>query len=514
MAVALYNRSNSFSPYTGAIGTRGGMSADSSDGYSYTPATAQAGGFYYSPTGEDIRGYDTDKYGSPQEAFLDSTSGFSSGLNAIVKQLNLDPKVVANALSQARPDELQWMGSPAALLRLAAQYDPSISQAAEQYIAQNPQQFQGGQQTTADLWASGQRPQSMHSNDYADIAKGIAFVASMGVAGGALAGAEAAGGGAGLAGLGEGAVGGAAGGFAGAGAAGGGAGLAGLGGAAAAGASGGLGGGSVGAGLGEAASAGAAGSGGNFLSQGNSVAGATNPYEGVMDALANPSGAGNTAATGPLANGAAGNIANGGSLGDTLTQLMSGSGSGGINTPFGNYGLKDLLGAGFNYLNQANTANKLNDTANQAGAMSDPANRPASVTMQQQYLNYLNNPSAYVNGIGAPMLAAITQGIPPSIAKSGNYGAVMGDAAKQAAGVIAGNYNGFLSNLGSQTGLNQGTGGAGQVYGTLAGQSALLQNSAYSGLGTLLSKLNFGGSGGSGGGNPPLNNSVFGTDSI
>jgi len=210
----------------------------------------------------------------------------------------------------------------------------------------------------------------------------------------------------------------------------------------------------------------------------------TNPFEQYVNGGLG-SEFGTTSAGGPLANGTMGNLANG-TLQQNLASLM-GSGNG-ISTPFGNIGLKDILSTGFNLLNNNRLSGNLSDAANRAASLSDPSQRPGSQQAFATAMDYVNNPSKYYNNQGKATADLIMQGVPSAIAKSGNWGNVVANAGTNIAGALSQNYNGFLSNLFGQTGLNQGTGGAGSVYGSLAGPAAGADSAGYAGLGSLLGK--------------------------
>lgn len=550
MAIAYYDSNgNAYDPTTG--GQPGTYTYDPDMGAIFTPVTNPvAGQQYFAGNGQNTttyNAYDDTKYSSPQLARLDNLGGqngqTSAGLAQVIQQLGLDPTAVQQGLSawsaQNPSNNINWLGSPTAYLQAAAEGNPSLAPTINPFVQANQANFNTGQAATAAATQAQHSPQSMHGDDYEDIAMGIASILGMGAVGGAFAGAGAAGdglaagatgafdtGGATGAGLlGEG--GGTAGGLTATGAAGGleGSGLeqaiAAAQGMAAPGAAGeGLTagatgafdtGGATGSGLlNGAADDGLAGTAPGVLGNGS------NAYESVINGLSNPSGAsaatnpfeaqvgsslggqGATTATGPLANGIGGQLANGG-LGSTVSTLANGGSIGGT-TASGANGLAsaaqsyltnptNYLSTIGNFLNQQNLGSSLGNIANTAGSMNNQANNPEAQAAYGTFMNYVNNPSAYINNVGAPITNAIVQGLPPSIAKSGNLSGSLAAAITAGNSALSQNYNGFLSTLGSQTGLEQSAGNAGGVYGNLAGQGAVANASAYSGLGSLIAGL-------------------------
>lgn len=158
----------------------------------------------YAPNGIDVTGlksYDTSAYTSPFLAYLDNLGGqngqTSKGLSQVVIQLGLDPQAVQQGLqnwSASNPsNNINWLGSPVAYLQAAAEGNPDIAGVINPYVAQNQGEFNQGQSETALATQLQHSPQTMHGGDYAMIAAGIGSVLSMGAAGGAFAGAEAAG---------------------------------------------------------------------------------------------------------------------------------------------------------------------------------------------------------------------------------------------------------------------------------------------------------------------------------
>lgn len=472
--------------------------------------------------GGGVLAYDDSKYSSPALAWLDNMPGRqwgagSNGLSSLVTQLGLDPVKVLQAANQARSSGLwdpSWDSGPQSDLQRILQADPSLMTPQVQALL-NSQQFQqqsqAGQQQSSNSYDVDNPAQSMHANDYYTIAAGLGSILGAGYLGGAfsgLSGAADAGAGAWTSGYdlaGD-------------------TGLQGISGASAADT----------AGLSEfggnpavfngaslPSTGGASGSGIGGGAGGTGGLGAANPYETVINGLTNSSatnpfeaqvgsslgGQGVTSATGPLANGLGGQIANGG-LGSTISGLANGgsiggtsaSGANGLGSAITSYASNptNYLSTIGNLINQSNLASNLSGIANQAGSMSNQANNPEAQAAYSQFMNYVNNPSAYINNVGAPITNAIVQGLPPSIAKSGNLAGSLSAAITSANSALSGNYNGFLATLGSQTGLQQGTGNAGSVYGNLAGQGAVANASAYSGLGSLLAGLGKSATSGSG----------------
>lgn len=528
MAIAYYDSNgNAYDPTTG--GQPGTYTYDPDMGAIFTPVTNPvAGQQYFAGNGQNTttyNAYDDTKYSSPQLARLDNLGGqngqTSAGLAQVIQQLGLDPNAVQQGLSawsaQNPSNNINWLGSPTAYLQAAAEGNPSLAPTINPFVQANQANFNTGQAATAAATQAQHSPQSMHGDDYEDIAMGIASILGMGAVGGAFAGAGAAG---------DGLAAGATGAFD-------------TGGATGAGLLEGTGfGGSIGAtgAAGEGLTAGATGAfdtggatGSGLLDTGGasgSISGGgaggvaagngSNAYESVINGLSNPSGAsaatnpfeaqvgsslggqGATSATGPLANGIGGQLANGG-LGSTVSSLANGGSIGGT-TASGANGLAsaaqsyltnptNYLSTIGNFLNQQNLGSSLGNIANTAGSMNNQANNPEAQAAYGTFMNYVNNPSAYINNVGAPITNAIVQGLPPSIAKSGNLSGSLAAAITAGNSALSQNYNGFLSTLGAQTGLEQSAGNAGGVYGNLAGQGAVANASAYSGLGSLIAGL-------------------------
>lgn len=513
MAIAFVDSSGN--AYTGQLAQ--GNDPETGSANLINPGSVTSPGAWYNSTdgstsGGMVHSYDTSAYSSPELAYLDmmNPQGQGAGLSAVVQQLGLDPKQVIQGIqawqAQNPTNNITWLGSPAAILQSAAEGNPSLASVVQPYVAANQQQFNAGQAQTAKEWVDGHPAMEMHGTDYAQIAAGMASILGMGALGGAFAGVGA-GAGAGTGGLSEALPAG----FSTGGEAGLDAGIA-----------GGTGGLSeplnfAGSGLG----GGAGGAGGTGGIVGDSLGGTapgvagdgTNAYESVINGLSNPTsatnpfeaqvgsslgGQGATSATGPLANGIGGQLANGG-LGSTVSGLANGGSIGGT-TASGTNGLAsaaqsyltnptNYLSTIGNFLNQQNLGSSLGGIANTAGSMSNQANNPEAQAAYGTFMDYVNNPQKYISNVGAPIVNGIVQGLPPSIAKSGNLSGSLAAAITAGNSALSQNYNGFLATLGSQTGLQQGTGNAGSVYGNLAGQGAVANASAYSGLGSLVAGL-------------------------
>lgn len=149
--------------------------------------------------------YDTSQYSSPELAYLDNFNnwgGQSKGVSQYVQQLGLDPRAVINGLQKwqagGQGNTTDWLGSPQAMLYAAGQGDPSLASKINPWFQQqqNQDQFNQHQQQGGIDWQRAHPAMEMHTNDYMDILKGMALVASMGAAGGAFAGGEALGAGA------------------------------------------------------------------------------------------------------------------------------------------------------------------------------------------------------------------------------------------------------------------------------------------------------------------------------
>lgn len=496
MAQVYYNPST-LQPYTGQVYNNDG------NGTSGT----------FDGSGNQLSAYDSSQAASPAQAELD---GVQPGLYQTVTSMGLDPTQAATALYNYQYSTgrgLNDVGSIGAALSAIGQGGyAAATPAAAQWISQNQGAYTQGQAFMAKAQQEDNPAMSMHESDYQTMAEGIGLIAGAGAIGGAFGGAGLGAGGSGFtAGMGGadglGGLGGGVGASTGLNAAGGiaagdaldaGGGLASTTDGSIIG--GGSGGGIAGGGGGGALAAQDAASGIPGLSNSDlaSLAPTSDPLaagaSGTTGGLLTPGGA--TASQlqdlGTLAPGSS--ISSAGT-GSQLSQLMSNIGSGNFSGALNNAGSlltpspSNLISSAINYFSNQNLSSSLNNIANTVATTGQTANNPEAVNAYNTFMNYVNNPSQYINNQGAPISAQILQGVPAAIAKTGNFGNVIANAGTNIAGALSQNYNGFLSTLAGETGLGQSAAPAAVGAGTLAAQGALVGAAGTNSLGSLANTL-------------------------
>lgn len=173
-----------------------------------------------------------------------------------------------------------------------------------------------------------------------------------------------------------------------------------------------------------------------------------------------------------------GGAGGGGSLsGNLISQLF------GVSPTAGNM-LGQGAGALANYFINSNAADKYNSLATNAANRGDATLQPARAGSQAALSDLLTHPENYFNtpAIQAMMSQIGKQG-QANFAKSGNLGNVADQVGSQTAATLAGQYNPMMQNLMVGSGLNQGPGYSGNIFGQIGSQGIQAGQEAFRGFG-------------------------------
>lgn len=169
-----------------------------------------------------------------------------------------------------------------------------------------------------------------------------------------------------------------------------------------------------------------------------------------------------------------------------------GAGAGGLQTPFGNIPMSDIVKGGLNFGVNQYLAGQNRQAGQQAADRSDALLQQQRAPFQQAAQGMVQNPQDYMQN--NPFAQALTNQyknnvIPANVAKSGNTGFEADRLGAQYATALGGNYNQLLGTLMGYGGFNQGTGFSGSNQ--LQGDMAANQNTAeaFRGVGKMADSL-------------------------
>lgn len=139
-----------------------------------------------------------------------------------------------------------------------------------------------------------------------------------------------------------------------------------------------------------------------------------------------------------------------------------------------------------NYFMKQQQANSLNSAAGQAAQLNNPMNQPQRAPFQAAYLDLMMNPDSYkMTPFAQGQTNLANQQFDANVSKYGPSGTGFNQYLKNFQNIMSGDFFNLANQYSTAGGFNQGTGGAGSAFASLAGPAASAQNSAYEGFGRL-----------------------------
>lgn len=149
----------------------------------------------------------------------------------------------------------------------------------------------------------------------------------------------------------------------------------------------------------------------------------------------------------------------------------------------------NVLGALANYLMKNNQQKDLEGAANRSAQLNNPMDQPQRAPFQQAFTSLMTNPNSYQQTPFAQgMTNQVNNAFKANVSKYGPSGTQFSDYNKNYQNVLSADFFNLANVLSTAGGFNQGTGGAGNAYGSLAGAGANAGMGAWEGFGSLLSQ--------------------------